>query len=110
MKSKPRYPGIAASSLNQQWRPRENQMETISATTPNAQQGPEVTVTVDQIQRTVHRGSHLVSELKSEFSIDPALVLDEVIDGQFKDLDDTARVVIKGGEVFFSHQRKGGSS
>lgn len=74
------------------------------------QTGPDVTVTVDTKPKTVHRGSYLVSEFKALVGVDQTLELDEVIDGQFKPLDDSARIVIKGGEVFVSHVRTGGSS
>jgi hypothetical protein len=72
--------------------------------------GPEVTVTVNNVPMTVHRGSHLVSEFKTLVGVDANLELEEVIAGQLAPLDDTARVVIKGGEIFLSHQRSGGSS
>jgi hypothetical protein len=74
------------------------------------QPGPNVSVTVDNTPKTVHRGSHLVSEFKSLVGVDAAKELEEVIDGQLTSLDDGARVVTKGGEVFFSHPRTGGSS
>ncbi len=72
--------------------------------------GPDVTVTVDNVTKTVHRGSHLVSEFKSEVGVDTSLQLAQVIDGQLVGLDDNGHVVIKGHEVFFSRVRKGGSS
>jgi hypothetical protein len=72
--------------------------------------GPDVTVTVDDVAKTVHRGSHLVSEFKDEVGVDASLQLAEVIDGQLTGLEDGARVVIKGREVFFTRVRKGSSS
>jgi hypothetical protein len=36
--------------------------------------------------------------------------LDEVVHGEFKPLDDNAHIDIKGGEIFVSHVRTGGSS
>jgi hypothetical protein len=36
--------------------------------------------------------------------------LDEVVRGEFKPLDDNAHIDIKGGEIFVSHVRTGGSS
>jgi hypothetical protein len=74
------------------------------------QPGPNVSVTVDNIPKTVHRGSHLVSEFKTLVGVDAAKELEEVVDGQLTPLDDAERVVIKGGEMFFSHPRTGGSS
>lgn len=72
--------------------------------------GPEVTVKVDGNDVKVHRGSYLISEFKEKVGVAASQELDQVIDGQFKPLDDTGRIVIKGGEVFVSHGRSGGSS
>ena len=74
------------------------------------QAGPDVTVTVDGKPQIIHRGSHLVSELKQLWNIDASRALDEVVGGEFKPLDDNGRITIKGGEIFVSHVREGGSS
>jgi len=74
------------------------------------QTGPDVTVTIDNVPKTIHRGSHLVSELKSLLGVSPDLALAQVIDGQITPLRDDARVAIKGGEAFFKGPRTGGSS
>lgn len=74
------------------------------------QTGPDVTVTVDTNTKTVHRGSWIVAEFKKEVGVDASRALDEVIGGEFKPLDDNARITIKGGEIFVSHARQGGSS
>jgi len=71
---------------------------------------PSVTVTVDGTEKSVHRGSHLVSEFKAEVGVAPDRELVQVISGQLTPLDDSKRIVIKGGEVFFSRVRTGGSS
>jgi hypothetical protein len=36
--------------------------------------------------------------------------LDEVVHGEFKALDDNSHIDVKGGEIFVSHVRTGGSS
>ena len=72
--------------------------------------GSEVTVTVDGSKHEVHRGSYIVSDFKKAVGVDAARELDEIIHGELKPLDDNARIVIKGGEVFVSHVRTGGSS
>lgn len=72
--------------------------------------GPEVTVKVNGKDKEIHRGSYLVSDLKEKVGVDASQELDQVIDGQFKPLADNERIVIKGGEVFVSHNRCGGSS
>jgi hypothetical protein len=52
----------------------------------------------------------MVSEFKVEVGVASDLELDQVVDGVFQPLDDNAEVHIKGGEVFISHVRQGGSS
>ena len=74
------------------------------------QTGPDVTITVDNKPKQVHRGSHTVAELKTLVGVDAALELAQVINGQLTPLADADRVTIKGGEVFFSRVRQGGSS
>ncbi len=70
----------------------------------------KVRVTVDGKPHEVRPGTYVVSEFKKEVKVDPSLELDQVIDGQFVPLDNTASIEIKGGEVFVSHVPQGGSS
>lgn len=70
----------------------------------------KVKVTIDGTVKSIHRGSYVVQELKAALEVDPSLALDEVINGKFEPLDDTHRITIKGGEIFVSHVRQGGSS
>ena len=73
--------------------------------------GPKlVTVTVDGKPHTVRPGRYIVKDFKRLVGVDPAYQLDEVIDGQFKELKDDAKIHIKGGEVFVSHVRGGAAS
>jgi hypothetical protein len=74
------------------------------------QPGPDVAVTVDTQSKTVHRGSWVVAEFKKEVGVGADRALDEVVGGEFKPLADDQRITIKGGEVFVSHVRQGGSS
>lgn len=95
-------------------RPEETEQKE-SETAPASHEHPEhrkdkVTVTVDGVQKTIHRGSYVVGELKAALDVDPSRALDEVVNGEFKPLDDTQRITIKGGEVFVSHVRQGASS
>ncbi|PWT71110.1 MAG: hypothetical protein C5B46_08700 [Proteobacteria bacterium] len=69
-----------------------------------------VTVTVDGQAKEVARGNHLVSEFKASVGVPADYELDQVVDGEFKPLADDATLHIKGGEVFVSHVRRGGSS
>ena len=70
----------------------------------------KVVVTVDKKPHRVHRGEYLVSTFKELVGVSADRALDEVIDGQFKPLNDTDRIHIRGGEIFVSHVRTGGSS
>ena len=72
--------------------------------------GPIITITVNNIERKIHRGSQTVSEIKTVGQVPQADVLSEVINNKPKDLPDDGRVTIKGGEIFVSHPRSGGSS
>ncbi len=74
------------------------------------QTGPDVTVTFENKPKTIHRGSHPVSDLKSLFGVPPEYAVAQVIEGVITPLKDDARVTIKGGEVFFQGPRTGGSS
>jgi hypothetical protein len=69
-----------------------------------------VTVTVDGKQHSVLKGDYVVSSFKKLVAVDPSKELDEVVHGEFKPLDDSQHIEIKGGEVFVSHARQGGSS
>jgi len=69
-----------------------------------------VEVTIDGNPMKIHRGHYVVSDLKEALGVSPDYELDQVIDGEFKPLDDTAKIVIKGDEVFVSHVRRGGAS
>jgi hypothetical protein len=70
----------------------------------------EVVVTVDGKTHDVHEGTYVVSEFKKLVGVDPSKELDEVVHGELKPLDDNQKIHIKGGEVFISHARQGGSS
>jgi hypothetical protein len=72
--------------------------------------GPTVTVTVDTVEKRVHRGSWIVAYFKKAVGIDASRAVDEVVAGELKPLDDNQRITIKEGEVFVSHARQGGSS
>lgn len=87
-----------------------NQSEAEVSRPVHPEPGPDVTVTVDGVEKIVHRGSYVVSDFKSLVGVDPARELDEVVNGQLKPLDDNARITIKGHEKFVSHVRTGGSS
>lgn len=70
----------------------------------------KVEVTVDQKERKVRPGSYTVSDFKREVKVDDALALDQLVNGTLTALDDGQTIDIRGGEVFVSHVRQGGSS
>lgn len=70
----------------------------------------EVMITLDGVPRKIKRGNYLVAELKRILQIDPCHDLDEVICREFRPLEDSGTIDVKGGEVFVSHVRCGGSS
>lgn len=69
-----------------------------------------VNVKIDGVEKPIHRGSHTVVELKTLLGVDQLQDLDQQIDGVLTPLANDGRVTIKGGELFFSHARTGGSS
>lgn len=70
----------------------------------------KVKVKVDKNEVSVRSGSYTVSEFKAAVGVDAAKELDQIINGILIPLDDTATIIIKGGEQFISHVRAGGSS
>lgn len=70
----------------------------------------KVKIEVDNHPKHVERGTYVVLDLKRLIGVALDKDLDQVIDGALTTLEDTAAVAIKGGEVFFSHVRRGGSS
>ena len=70
----------------------------------------KVQVTVDRKKYEIAPGVYVVSVFKADVGVDPTKELAEVLDGKLVPLTDDARITIKGGEVFISHVRRGGSS
>jgi len=70
-----------------------------------------VTIEVNQVPKQVHPGCWVVADLKAVVGVPAEKVLAEIKpDGTFENLDDGARIEIRGGEKFISHARRGGSS
>lgn len=72
--------------------------------------GPEVKITINKVVKKIHRGRHTVVEIKTLGGVPLADELEQLIDGKLKPLPDDGAVTIKGGEIFMSHVRSGGSS
>ena len=70
----------------------------------------EVSVSVDGVEQHVPAGTYVVSDFKRLVGVDPNKELDEVIHGEFKPLDDNAKITIEKHEKFVSHVRTGRSS
>jgi hypothetical protein len=77
---------------------------------PSEHGAREVAITVDGQRRELPAGHYLVSRLKALLQIPADYVIDEVVNGEFRELPDTSHIDIKGGEHFISHVRRGGSS
>ena len=69
-----------------------------------------VTIKINNVAYTIHRGRQSVSEIKHIGGISQADVLEQLIDGQLVELDDNGAVTIKGEEQFISHPRDSASS
>lgn len=74
------------------------------------QQGPMVTITIDNTDYEVRRGRETVTSLKHLAGISQSYELDEVEDGRLVPLADNASITIKGGEDFKSNLKVGQSS
>ncbi|MFN0157050.1 MAG: hypothetical protein ACKVRP_03135 [Bacteroidota bacterium] len=70
----------------------------------------KVTVTVDRMPHHVRPGTYVVAEFKKIVKVEAALQLDRILQGEFIPLADNDTIRIKGGEVFISHVRQGGSA
>lgn len=70
----------------------------------------KVKIEVDNHPEHVEPGKYVVSAFKSLVRVPAENELDQVVNGNLTTLDDSSFVTIAGGEVFFSHVRRGGSS
>jgi hypothetical protein len=70
----------------------------------------KVKIEVDSHPKHVTPGVYVVANLKELVDVPTTKDLDQVIDGALTTLSDIGSVTINGGEVFFSHARRGGSS
>lgn len=69
-----------------------------------------VHITIDGNCHEIKIGDHKVSEIKRVGNVPAAYVLVEEVKGRLVPLADDSHVKIKGGEIFESHPRDGGSS
>ena len=74
-------------------------------------QGKEnVNITIKGVTKSIHRGRQTVVEIKNLGGVPLADDLEQQIDGKLTPLADDGAVTIKGGEIFLSHPKDGGSS
>jgi hypothetical protein len=69
-----------------------------------------VKIEVDSHPKHLAPRAYLVTDLKELIGVPATKDLDQVINGTLTTLLDSDSVTIIGGEVFFSHVRRGGSS
>lgn len=70
----------------------------------------KVKIELDNHPKHILPSAYVVSDLKALLGVPADKDLDQVIDGVLTTLGDGTNVTINGGEVFFSHVRRGGSS
>jgi hypothetical protein len=70
----------------------------------------EVKIDVDNHPKHVLPGTYVVSKFKALVDVPADKELEEVINGILTPLTDDASIRIHGGEVCFSHVRRGGAS
>jgi hypothetical protein len=69
-----------------------------------------VNIKINDVEKKISRGRHTVVEIKKLGDVPLAHELEELINGQLIPLPDDGKVLIKGGEIFFSHPKDGSSS
>ncbi len=74
------------------------------------QTGPTVTITVDNKEVSVHRGHRSVAEIKEAGGVLPEYVIDQIVGGEIRPLQNNDAITIKGGERFISHPDDGRAS
>lgn len=72
--------------------------------------GRYVTIMVNNVPISIHRGHRTVEEIKAAANVPLADDLEQIIDGKLTPLPDDGAVTLKGGEQFISHPKGGSSS
>lgn len=80
------------------------------ATGSDPQHGNTVTISVNGVERSIHRGRQTVAAIKDVGQVPLADDLEQVVDGKLVPLPDNGSVTIKGGETFVSHPKDSSSS
>jgi len=69
-----------------------------------------VSIRINYKEYEIRKGVHTVTELKGLADVKLSDELDQLIEHRLMALDDSASVIISGGEQFFAHVRDGSSS
>ena len=70
-----------------------------------------IAVTIDTHRKEIAAGSYTGATLKGALGVPADYELDQVLNGEFIEITDEAKIELeKGGEHFVSHVRRGGSS
>jgi hypothetical protein len=86
-------------------------MQEVQQAQPDSKEhGHKVPVTIDNRTVEIQAREWVVSQLKAALGVDPSRELEQVVDSKLIPLDDSAKIHIRGHEVFVSHVRGGGSS
>jgi hypothetical protein len=70
----------------------------------------EVSVSIDGVTKSIHRGSYTTEDLKTALGVAAQRELDIIEDGVFRTLAPGSRITVKEGMEFISRQPAGGSS
>ena len=92
---------------------RSSEMETTFETTDGCRESDaHATVTFHANNQPVyaHRGDYPVATVKTLAGIPQADDLDELLECKLRPIPDDATIHIKGGEIFISHVKGGGSA
>jgi hypothetical protein len=76
----------------------------------NHEHGPYVTIIINNVQKSIHRGHQTVIEIKTLGGVPLADDLILIVNNEMKPLPDDGGITIKGGEVFVSHPKGSSSS
>lgn len=69
-----------------------------------------VKISVDDNPFEIAPGEYTIASIKTLGGVPAGYVLEEIVDGRGMPQDDNGHICIRGGEIFESHPRKGGSA
>lgn len=69
-----------------------------------------VTVTIDGVRKSIHRGSYKTPDLKAALGVAPGRELNLIVDNVFQPIAEDARITVREDMEFVSQQPGGGAS